>query len=274
METNTGWSGMNKYNVIADEQILRDFIDWLPDLNEDEIYYVCLFSRKKYDVIERPGVSRDKDQLKRFTAQKKDLYKKIKQLELEYGAYTHKDGSPVPQESLVIYMTLNPRSQTKAAKSLLIELANKVTQKYDNYNVHQLAMPNIHKAKSRTCWVDFDFDYNSCETEWLEMESKIEQPSFTKEIPSKLRYELYVKGMAYSYLTEDYGIDKPSDHIVKFLRTRGGLHVLVNPENVPEKLKKSFYKNMTSILGCDQSGDNMIPIPGCYQGMFIPEFVR
>lgn len=265
---------MEKYSIIADEQVLKEFIEWLPELKEEEVYYVCLFSRKKYDVVERHGVSRDKDQLKRFTTLKKDMYKKIRQLELEYGAYTHKDGSPVSQESLAVYVTLNPRSQIRAAKSLLVELANKVTQKYDNYNVHQLALSNIHKAKARTCWVDFDFDYSVAEEVWLRMEQANGFIKIYPHLSSRDRYGLYIKDKVESALLANSGAAYPYDLTLRFLQTRGGFHVLVNPELAPEIVRKVWFKAISSLPGCDQSGDNMIPVPGCYQGMFIPKFER
>lgn len=36
------------YRIIEDETALIDFIKWLPDLKENEVFYVSLFARKKY----------------------------------------------------------------------------------------------------------------------------------------------------------------------------------------------------------------------------------
>ena len=36
------------YKIVENEKQLKEFIDWLPELEENEKYFVSLFARKKY----------------------------------------------------------------------------------------------------------------------------------------------------------------------------------------------------------------------------------
>ena len=83
------------YTIIKDETLLHNFIQWLPDLEAHETYYVALFARSKYSKTLATNLSGDKAQLKRFTSNKELLFDKIKQLECEVGAYKLK-GITIP----------------------------------------------------------------------------------------------------------------------------------------------------------------------------------
>ena len=152
----------------------------------------------------------------------------------------HQKDVIVPQEALCVYLTINPRDLKLAGKNALIKLADLVTRDYNGYNPHQEVMSEIQKAKSRTCFVDFDFDITGEETR----ESIVE-----------------------SILT------KVNKDCVNILYTRGGLHCLIDPTKVDKSLVKTWYKSIAGMNGVDVKGDNMIPIPGCYQGGYVPKLV-
>lgn len=230
------------YNIIKDKEKLLEFINWLPELNEDEKYYLCLFARNKY-CKELTHIKSDKAQLKRFVSNKERMFDKISQLEIELGRYKQAQFK-VPETALALYITFNPRNMFKATVNTMVKLAQSIRDKNVNMNPHQEAMSEIQKSKSRTCWVDFDIDDKGS---------------------NKILYEEHLKKIVYS------NVGNAAE--VKFLESRGGYHVLINPSTVEHQFKNSFYQNMTKIKKCDQSGDLMIPVPGTNQGGFIPTFI-
>lgn len=96
-------------------------------------------------------------------------------------------------------------------------------------------MTAIHKSIGRKLFVDVDFDNVS--------------------LAPTVR-------MMSSYVNAD---------AVKILETRGGFHAIIRLDAIEGKYIKSWYKNITSLEGADIVGDTLIPIPGTYQGGFVPK---
>lgn len=226
------------YSIVKYEVLLKNFIkDFLPDLKEHETFYVCLMVRSKY-VEGLTHIKTDRQQLKRFISNKENLYSNIKKLEVELGLYTHSN-NPVPIEALALYILPNPRDMKRATKGLAKKLVDIISD--GNYtNLQQLTLTEIHKAKSRSYFIDVDID--------------VKDEKYTKEE----YYEKYLKDI----------INYNAFH---FLVTRGGYHLLIRPDLVEEKYVKTFYKDIMSHRpDVDIIGDNMIPIPGTVQGNFVP----
>lgn len=225
------------YQIIADEEKLLEFISWLPDLEENEKYYVSLFARKKYS--QNLVQSSDKAQLKRFTSDKSRLLDKIKQLEIPLGAWKLKGGA-APQASLALYISLNPRCMKKAT-----ELMGKKCwdlMKVKNYNLHAEALSCIQKSKSRTCYVDFDIDNKeiNLDKDWLDEEVGA---SNYKVIETRGGYHLLVEPQKTSSYRQSKGKE-------------GNWH---------PKIQEKYP--------VDQVGDQLLPVVGTYQGGFVPRFI-
>jgi len=221
------------YKIIADEQKFDEFIESLPELKPSEGYYFQLFGRKKY--LESGTIQSGQQSLSRFVCRKHRIKEKIRQLEIPLGYYKNREVE-LPQECLCLYICPNPRCHERAAKNLLKSLADKITKKYEDYNTYQLAMTELHRAKSRTVFVDFDYD-------------NIEYESVEEQINLVLNKDAF-----------------------RVLKTRGGFHVLVMPEKVDRDKRDKWHSKLTS-LGADVVGDSLLPVPFCFQGGFVPYFL-
>lgn len=227
------------YQIIKNEYALREFIEWLPELKPSEKFYISLLGRNKY-LQDKTPLKTDKLSLKRFSSNKKFLFRKIQQLEVPLGAYTYgKEDLPVPPECLVLYITPNPRDLEKAAKATIIELQKKTWSAYDGYNPHSICLSSIQESAGTVKWYDFDFDA-------VELDATLE------------------------LLKKVVNIDCCS-----FIKTRGGFHVLVEIAKVSPEFKKSWNSQISKIKGCDVRGTStLVPIPGCVQSGHVPTLIK
>lgn len=225
------------YKIIQDENLLDQFIDWLPELQPNEVFYACLFARKKYspEMVQ----SSDKTQLKRFLAKKTTLKDKIRQLECPVGSYALK-GRPVPQESLVLYLNPNPRDVVRATYSGIKELVDLLQNRSVGFNPVQEIMSCVQRSKSRTVWFDVDIDEND--------------PAILAETIDKIRGSI-------------------NPDCLKFVKTRGGIHCLVEVNKIEKSFAKSWHNDICSLPNVDQTGDQLLPVVGCCQGGFVPYFM-
>ena len=233
------------YQVIKDADLLNDFIKWLPELKETEQYYLCLFARSKY-CKEITHIKSDKSQLKRFVSTKERMFDKIWQLECPYGAYKqYKIGKGetvvMPQEALALYISLNPRDLWKASFNSTLKLVTAIRDTNTLMNPHAEVMSEIQKSKGETRYAHFDIDEPDGDT--------------LRKTISKIP----------EFVNRD---------AVTLLRTRGGMHVLVDVRKIVYPYKNKWYQSISQLANVDQSGDMMIPVPGCTQGNFIPHFVN
>lgn len=232
------------YEIIKDEKLLRDFIDWLPNLGASEQYYLCLFARSKY-CKDISHIKSDKSQLKRFTSTKERMFDKIRQLECPIGSYKqYKEGKQetidMPQESLALYITPNPRDLWKATFNTMIKIANCIRDTNTLVNPQAEAMSEIQKSKGKTRLVHFDFDCGD---------------------------RIDIAKMAVSTCISN-------QEALTWVKTRGGVHLLIDPSKIEKGNNNKWYQEIKKVEDVDQSGDMMLPVVGCTQGNFIPHFIN
>lgn len=231
------------YQIVKDYQELGKFIDWLPDLDSNEKYYYCLMARKKYGATD--GLKSDKQLLKRGTATKETLLSNLKKLEVEVGSYTV-DGLQINQDSLVTYISPNPRDLHKAGILLLRDMADKLV-KNEPISPHSMALNRI-QTTGRKIFFDIDVDFKEGHSiEPIEMLELIDNENIINQ-----------------------------QAIQDILVTRGGLHILVRLDKIVSQFKSKWYNRLVNLssskFDVTMNGDNMIPIAGCVQGDTFPKF--
>lgn len=218
------------YEIIQDEALLEEFLDWLPECGEGEQFLVSLFSRKKY-CPELSWVRSDKMQLVRKTSKKERLKNKLRQMEVPIGAYTNGDNI-VPQDSLVAYISPNPRDLWRANFRSLCKLSKVIEGNNTLANPQQEVMSEIQRTCSNKRFITFDLD--SKDENLLEEAMKI--VGFQCDVT----------------------------------QTRGGFHIFVHKDKIKNHPDKKWYPKLAEI--CDVCGDELTPIVGCCQGGFVPKF--
>lgn len=214
------------YLIIANEGLLDQFINWLPETTDRFQYYVSLFARKKY-APSHPALVHDKTVLKRFTCKKENLKEKLKQLECPFGAYTGKDGRAIPLESTAVYISPSPRDLRKAAFKTLQQLSLKL-EKDDDFNPRSVVMNSIQISHPKDKTLVFDID------------------SKDEELLRKLC------AVVVNHCT--------------VISTRGGFHILITAEDLKnvEYFEKNWYQTLSK--AADVTGDALVPIVGTLQG--------
>lgn len=230
------------YKIIQDEQLLDDYIDnFLLELQQGEAFMLILFSRKKY-VNSSLGLKSDKEQLKRVVCTSKNRIKqKIRQMEIEIGNYLH-DNILVPQESLALYITPNPRDLIKAGKNTCKELMELIFKGDKHFNPSSIALSNIQSSSSRKEWMIFDIDIKSI-------------PSYSSVL------KVIIQNSCGDYCN------------FKIIETFGGYHLYIKLDTIEESKRKTWYKEIMKIPNIDQHGDLLSPVVGCCQSFHIPKFI-
>ena len=97
------------------------------------------------------------------------------------------------------------------------------------------------RDRSRTCYVDFDIDDKEIDLDEIWLDKEVGENNYT------------------------------------IIETRGGYHLLIEPEEASKYRQsrfndKNWYQKIQKKYPVDQSGDQLIPVIGTYQGGFVPRF--
>ncbi len=268
-------------SLIKDREQFNKFLDILPELKNDEVYFISLSARNKYlSKDEREFYSLGQTEMfGREVAQSKEKLKDYTMRKLEANLYSKRtrNGKVIPDKSLVCYMNVNPSSMVKAYFTFQNEMNRQISEitgallsdKQPNYsfvNIQTRELMNcIQKSKGTKHYIDID-----CDTK--------EEEIYNYILSTLLQMKIKV-----------YAIE-----------TKGGYHFLLDRKTIPEKYNlndvirnaqdKLLYIYEDKYLEQDEDGDYnydeirlmvpeiminsnaMIPVPGTMQSDHLVKF--
>ncbi len=225
------------YKLIHDENQLQKFIDFLPELKENEGYFLILIARRKWNKdINIPSALK----LKRETVRKEKIIKTIKNWEVQLGSYTSLDVE-IPNDNLGVYIGFNPKNQYNAFFELINQCLANIRSNKKNINVKSMANDVIQGSNGTKNFIDIDVDLKEGEQE--------------QDIKYFIESVLDKSGLTY-------------------IKTSGGFHCLINVNAIDgnkiwyQTIKSHPFESDLNIMSND-----LVPVVGCNQGKFVPKFI-
>jgi hypothetical protein len=155
------------------------------------------------------------------------------------GCYRDDNSTPLDHDSMVLYMSLNPRNTRKSAlevSKILLEDFYKGAQDFSH--VESRWKSQLQKRAQHKIFLTIDLDL--------------------KELLEPIYKELLEKGFPYPYAV---------------VETRGGYHLIYRHSALDSQQKEFVFRDLNKRNKIDVFGDPVCPIPGTIQGGFPVRFV-
>jgi hypothetical protein len=239
---------MECYEFLIDEEELRKFHSTiLPQLGQDEVFYLMLGARNKYLTDEEKPIynMNGSDMIKRVTV-RSNKYEEFRDKVLDFcvpkGRYRDKNDKPLPEHSFTLYVTPNPRDVRRASVGVVQKITEGLLNTNTPLKLENMMLSEIHKYSTNKVWIDLDVD-----------------PKGDDDLLKTLERLRVILGDT-EYIT---------------VKTRSGAHMLVKKETIDPRIKNTFYKDIQSLSDTMEGevefkGDTMLPVPGCAQGGKMP----
>ncbi len=246
-------------NLICDINQYQRFINLLPELENDQVYFLSLSARNKYLSKEQRDfycLGRT-EMFCRKTAKSKDqIEKRLMEMAFELQYKRTGSGKLFPKEALVVYFNINPSSMRAAYNSFRAIMNNcewETAQallggrhpSYEPYlKMNRRLMNCIQKERAYRYFVDIDIDTGSAPTETI-----VKSVHFNK---------LLQKGIG--------------------VKTKSGYHILFKVGDMSREINESV--RMTHNFFATYHGEAafninaMIPLPGTQQAGELVTFVE
>lgn len=233
--------------LIKDIKKLEEFIEWLPELKDNQKFLLCLFARDKYNKSNK--IKGGSFQLQRFVTDKSKMVNKIKRLE-SYLHLLEVNGKELDESSFGLYIKTNPTCSHRASLNFNKEIINRTLEGDLNYNPEVLLMDCFQNIKYDSFLLDLDIDFTSEDVSYDEVLNHLISMDFLNE----------------------------SAWINNIIRTRGGFHIQINSKEIQEDYRKTWrnklFSKKSDLYTIGINDKNMIPLPGCNQFTYVPQLIK
>lgn len=249
--------------LIQDKDTLDRFVNLLPDLKEDEIFFLSCSARNKYLTEEERieyKLSRTEMFSRETSRDKEGIYKALQRMEVSLQYRKTGNGKDIPEKCIVVYMNINPSSMIKS----YLDFQNKINKEMEqvvmsfkngnqpNYE-RLLRLPqqlnnSIQVSQSRKYFIDIDIDL----------------------------YDITYKDMLVDIVKEFVGNNAFGEKL-NFISTKSGIHLLIKKDDIPFKYNlMSLVERIRAfnpVKEAEFNKNNMLPTPGTGQANHVVRFM-
>lgn len=219
------------YEIISDLAQIKRFV---ATLNQDEKYIVQLAIRNKYANFK---VNKNHNVLRSESLLPKNIEAFIKQLQSPIGSFQTHDGQVIKDSTgFVIFISVNSMNEDKFYRLVASDLTDKIiNNKQHHKSLNGYLLSQQLKSNNREV-VDIEFDYPN------------------PEMGDMIKYQV-LKSLNFN------------KDIVRFIKTRGGMHVLIKFNEIEECVKRTAIRQIKEMEYVDVATARMsVAIPGTLQG--------
>jgi len=260
--------------IVGDERMLREFLQILPELQRDEVYFLSLSARNKYltDEERKTFDLGRTEMFSRHTAfDRGGILMAIARMEADLNVRRTRNGSEIPAKCLVCYMNIHPSSTLKAYTAFKNQLDSHynetfmavVNDKQPNYEPFLRSrthlMNHIQKSSSRKLFVDIDIDCDNVAN--LE---KAYEHIHSRLVKASIRHHIIHTQGGYHILVDKESM-KTADPKFPLYRHVENANDIVSGEMGIEgscdMMDKAFETNGEVVF----NKNAMVPLPGTFQ---------
>jgi hypothetical protein len=275
------------YNLIHNERELSTFYEQvLPPLAPGEVYFLSLSARAKYlTAEEREALALGRTEMFcRAVVRKRELdrfVRTVRKFEVAYGGYTTKNGSNIPDKSIVVYININPSHTLKAYAEFQSKMTDYIKElgicaqegrKTDDitYRINKMdtLMMNCYQRNAGTKhWLDVDFDIDKSYF------SPVVIPFLTELDEHGVRYVTIETHGGYHVMlhrsTINYNYNMTIQQANEALTKAWMFRKSTATQQIKDDTSSSSF-NISANTGMEivVNKNDMVPLPGTFQGGF------